>query len=65
MTQCKSVCKQLSSTRDGSRGARYGEGVSFCKYCNIFMLHDGRYCPCCSTLVRHGPRYMGKKVHAM
>ncbi|KKM22918.1 hypothetical protein LCGC14_1620450 [marine sediment metagenome] len=57
MNTCKSVCISYSSTRDGSRGTRYADGVAFCRHCNIFMKYDGKYCPCCSRLVRSKRRW--------
>jgi len=44
----------------------YHAGV-FCKLCNLFMKFDGRYCPCCGNVLRHKPRYKGKRdvIYAM
>jgi len=61
MNACKSVCITYGSIRDGSRTKRYTDGVVFCKHCDIFMSYVGKYCPCCSRLVRHKPRYMSSR----
>jgi len=60
MSKCSQRCKSYGSIRDGSRAVRYDEGVVYCRHCSTFMKYVGKYCPCCSCLVRHGPRYMGK-----
>lgn len=57
MSECSLRCKSYMSTRDGPHSSRYDEGVVYCKHCGRFMNYLGKYCPCCSCLVRHSCRY--------
>ena len=60
MSICKLVCMNFVAKKESSRAVRYGDGVVYCKHCRKFMRYEGKYCPCCSHLVRHSCRYSVK-----
>lgn len=52
---CKGICiryKTNQPTKDG----RYVNGQSRCQVCEIFIIIDGIFCPCCGYRVRKHPR---------
>ena len=62
MTQvCKNQCKHYKAPfRVGVK--RYEAGQKRCYYCDIFIIWDGQYCPCCSSTLRYTKRYQRAKL---
>lgn len=55
MIYCKSKCKDFVS-KGSIKGGRYANGQKRCNVCNEFLEWDGRFCPCCSSMLRLNPR---------
>lgn len=52
---CKGICKKYKAT--GSfYGGRYNAGQKRCQVCEIYITHEGLYCPCCGYRLRVKPR---------
>jgi len=62
MNTCRAKCINYKVTT-----SKYIDGVAFCRHCHVMIKHEGKYCPCCSHLLRRSCRYTkGKnKVYAM
>jgi hypothetical protein len=54
---CKGICERHKAVRNGTTGIRYAEGQKRYNYCSIFMVWDGRHCPCCVYVLRTKPRF--------
>lgn len=44
------------------KNKRYQSGQKYCYQCNIFMIWDGVWCPCCNHKLRTTPRSRKNKV---
>ena len=55
---CKEICSNhaVKKLRPG-HGGRYESGQKRCSFCDIYIIWDGRNCPCCGTALRTKPRY--------
>jgi len=54
---CNGICKNFKTTKP-QKGGRYKNGQKRCQTCDIFMSHDGLYCPCCNMRLRGSSRYV-------
>ena len=54
---CKGVCIRYKVTKKGINGFRYAGGQKRCNYCGVYMMWDGRHCPCCGYSLRTKPRF--------
>jgi len=53
---CKGIeCIKLKAKKPFNIG-RYASGQKRCQICNLFIIYEGRFCPCCSTRLRQKPR---------
>jgi hypothetical protein len=52
---CKGICDSYKGTRISS-GGRYLQGLSRCNICEIWLMYEGAYCPCCGQKLRKNPR---------
>jgi len=48
---CKGVCVQLRAKALLLVG-RYEAGQKRCQHCDIFIIYDGVWCPCCGCRLR-------------
>jgi len=55
MAGCKGLCEQYRGYRSNTIG-RYASGQKRCQMCDIFIYHEGIYCPCCGYKLRTKPR---------
>ena len=55
---CNEICFNhgVKKLRPGHSG-RYESGQKRCSFCEIYIIWDGRNCPCCGTALRSKPRY--------
>jgi len=59
---CKGIeCVKLKAKKPFNMG-RYSSGQSRCQICEIYMVYDGIYCPCCGTRLRKVPRSLKYKA---
>lgn len=57
---CKGNCiKYVSNTK--KKGGRYLNGQKRCQACEIFIIWNGLFCPCCGIRLRTRPRTMKYK----
>ena len=54
---CKRICDEI-----GILGARYSDGVKYCRRCSVYFFHDGSFCPCCHLHLRSKPIRSRKQV---
>lgn len=52
---CKGVCDEYRAM-ELPRIGRYAAGQKRCQTCNVFILWDGYFCPCCHLRLRIRPR---------
>jgi rRNA maturation endonuclease Nob1 len=52
---CSSICIQYKALMPQHIG-RYESGQKRCNSCDVFLIWDGRYCPCCGDKLRLSPR---------
>ncbi len=59
---CRGICSRYKAVGIPSEG-RYKNGQKRCQVCNIFIVFDGIWCPCCGYKLRSKPR--NKKYKAL
>ncbi|MCZ6582346.1 MAG: hypothetical protein O6761_04150 [Thaumarchaeota archaeon] len=52
---CRGICTRYKANGIPSRG-RYKNGHKRCQPCDIFIVYEGRFCPCCDVRLRTKPR---------
>ena len=52
---CQNVCIKFKYIRPTTYDKWYGPGVKRCSNCNIFILYDGNFCPCCRKQLKYKP----------
>ena len=57
---CNGICNRVKAIKPAS-GGRYDNGQKRCQTCQIFIYHDGLYCPCCNMRLRFTSRYVKLK----
>lgn len=59
MGRCRGKCDLPDSGfLSPQRRTRYAAGFKFCRECNKRIKWEGRYCPCCSNMMRDKARYV-------
>jgi len=53
---CKGFCIKHKSGKPFGANGRYELGQKRCSICEIFINWDGKYCPCCSYVLRIKPK---------
>ena len=53
---CKNRCDRYKATQCGFKNQRYVLGQKRCNTCQVFVIWDGVYCPCCGYKLRAKPR---------
>lgn len=57
---CNGSCQKYRAKKPDKNG-RYSEGQKRCNICDLFMIWDGLFCPCCNYQLRSKPRYIKYK----
>lgn len=57
---CKGICYR-HKPRWISQTLRYANGQKRCVSCDVYLVWDGRFCPCCGRLLRQKPRTVKSK----
>ena len=52
---CKGICHNYKA-KWISQTLRYANGQKKCIVCDVFLIWDGKHCPCCSKVLRCKPR---------
>ena len=53
---CDDSCKQYKAITFSGEGGRYEQGQKRCPECELFIVWEGLWCPCCGRLLRTKPR---------
>jgi len=54
---CKGIClKYLAKKPESKKSGHYELGHKRCSICEVYLIWDGRNCPCCGTALRKKPR---------
>ena len=54
---CKGICsKYLAKKPENKKAGRYELGHKRCSFCEVYLVWNGRNCPCCGTALRAKPR---------
>lgn len=56
MKTCKNICKDYKAKGKAPSVGRYRNGQKRCQFCEIYIMWDGLYCPCCGSRLRNKPR---------
>ena len=51
---CKQICLEHKAKSVGK--ARYSNNQKRCQICEIFLVWEGIWCPCCGYMLRTHPR---------
>jgi hypothetical protein len=57
---CKDICFRHRAPRPIGTG-RYFSGQKRCQVCNMFIIWDELWCPCCGFRLRLKPNSLGKQ----
>ena len=52
---CKGICKRYKAQKPVGSG-RYANGQKRCQICELFIIWDRPWCPCCGYKLRTRPR---------
>ena len=52
---CKGICHHHKPTWM-SQTLRYANGQKRCASCEVYLVWDGRFCPCCGMCLRTRPK---------
>jgi hypothetical protein len=51
---CRNLCDRLYSKIIFGK-SHYEGGRKYCRRCEIYLVHDGMFCPCCGMALRATP----------
>jgi hypothetical protein len=50
---CKNICERIRYKRISfDAGENYFDGKKYCRRCEVYMYHNGFFCPCCGIQLR-------------
>ena len=58
---CKGICKRYKAQKQVGSG-RYANGQKRCQICELFIIWDRPWCPCCGYKLRTRPRNLRLKA---
>jgi len=58
---CKGICIRHKAQKPVGSG-RYSMGQKRCQICELFIMWDGLWCPCCGYRLRTKPRNLKYKA---
>ena len=50
------MCKRHKAPKPPNNVSRYAAGQKRCNLCEVYMVHDEIFCPCCGGRMRTHPR---------
>ena len=54
---CDGICSKYVVKKPTIKSAgRYESGHKRCSFCEVYLIWNGRNCPCCGTALRTKPR---------
>jgi hypothetical protein len=51
---CRNICERISSKIVVGE-SHYFVGKKYCRRCEIYLYHEGLFCPCCGMQMRTTP----------
>ena len=51
---CRNLCERLQSKIIFGK-SHYEGGKKYCRRCEVYFYHDGKFCPCCGVALRMSP----------
>lgn len=61
MHVCKETCINYKAPLLNALISKYLSGQKRCQFCDIFIVWEGLWCPCCGTKLRTKPRSSKQK----
>jgi hypothetical protein len=53
---CKNICDRIRYKRISfGVGGNYFDGKKYCRRCEVYLYHNGFFCPCCGMQLRLTP----------
>src|SRR5919199_768440 len=53
---CKNICERIRYKRISfGAGGNYFDGRKYCRRCEVYLYHNGLFCPCCDMQLRLTP----------
>ena len=53
---CKNICERIRYKRISfGAGGNYFDGKKYCGRCEVYLYHNGLFCPCCGMQLRLRP----------
>jgi hypothetical protein len=52
---CRNICERIYSKKIVFGGGNYLSGQKYCRRCEVYMHHNGFFCPCCGMQLRLTP----------
>jgi hypothetical protein len=49
---CRNICERMYSEKIVFGKSNYYDGKKYCRRCEVYMYHNGMFCPCCSMQLR-------------
>lgn len=57
---CNGTCVRYKSSQKPQEAM--GQGGRWCRICSLYLDWEGKHCPCCSYMIRRGPRRLRAKI---
>ncbi|MGB7956001.1 MAG: hypothetical protein WCF23_18665 [Candidatus Nitrosopolaris sp.] len=51
---CHNLCERFNS-RFTVGGSHYGNSKKYCRRCEVYIIYEGIFCPCCDMALRMSP----------
>jgi predicted amidophosphoribosyltransferase len=51
---CRNICQTIHTKIEVGQ-EMYFAGKKYCRRCEIFLYHNGMFCPCCGMQLRRSP----------
>jgi predicted amidophosphoribosyltransferase len=53
---CRNICERIRYKRISfGAGGNYFDGKKYCRRCEVYLYHNGLFCPCCGMQLRLTP----------
>jgi len=53
---CNGICHRYKFVREHREESWYKRGAKRCTTCSIYIMWEGRWCPCCGYMLRSRPK---------
>jgi hypothetical protein len=52
---CRNICERIYSKKIVFGKSNYSVGKKYCRSCEVYIHHNGFFCPCCGMQLRITP----------